>query len=103
MPRLMLAAPLVAALAVAAAVAAASASAEDGVGAPPPELTTYASQWPAHNLNLANTRSTTSSPIDSTNVARLRPKWRFKLKGAGAFGAFASTPIALGQTVYLRI
>jgi outer membrane protein assembly factor BamB len=71
-------------------------------GTPPPELTTYASQWPAFNLNLSNTRDTTASSLNSSNVAHLKAKWKFKLSGAGAFGAFASTPISLGNTIFLQ-
>jgi hypothetical protein len=29
-------------------------------------------------------------------------KWRFAFKGASGFGAFASTPISVGGTVYLQ-
>jgi outer membrane protein assembly factor BamB len=32
----------------------------------------------------------------------LKAKWKFKLSGGGAFGAFASTPISLGNTIYLQ-
>jgi alcohol dehydrogenase (cytochrome c) len=71
-------------------------------GAPPPELTQFVNQWPGHNLNLGNTRATTASQINSTNVARLKPKWTFRLKGQGAFGKFSSNPIVLGNTVYLQ-
>jgi len=103
MARFLLVAPLVAVLAVASGVATTLASrAEEGAGAPPPELTAYANQWPAHNLDLANTRATTASQIDSTTLDTLKPKWRFKLTGAGAFGAFSSAPIVLGQTVYFQ-
>ncbi len=103
MTRFFIVAPLVA-LAVVAGGAATTLAApgDEAPGAPPPELAAFANQWPAHNLNLANTRATTASAIDSTNVARLRPKWRLKLTGAGAFGAFSSTPIVLGDVVYLQ-
>ena len=98
--------PFIAAAALAVATASGlalqSASPSSSAGTAPPELTQFASQWPAHNLNLANTRATTASPINSTNVARLKPKWRFKLRGAGAFGKFSSNPISLGNTIYLQ-
>ena len=63
-----------------------SASPSTSAGTAPPEIAQFSTQWPAHNLNLANTRATTASPINSTNVAQLKPKWRFKLTGQGAFG-----------------
>jgi outer membrane protein assembly factor BamB len=72
------------------------------VGQPPPEWAANAGAWPAHNYDLANTRATVQTPINSQNVSRLRAKWTFRFKGAGAFGAFSSTPIVLGGTVYLQ-
>jgi outer membrane protein assembly factor BamB len=84
------------------ALALGSAAPATSSGAPPPELTQFANEWPAHNLNLSNTRATTASSINSTNVTRLKPKWRFRLRGAGAFGKFSSNPIVLGNTVYLQ-
>ncbi len=100
MSRLIAAATAVAIVAAVGVAGRASPSALSGPA--PPELSTFSGQWPAHNLNLANTRATTASPINSTNVARLKPKWRFKLAGEGAFGSFSSAPIALGQTIYLQ-
>ena len=103
MTRLFIVAPLVALVAaVGGAATSLAAPGDEGAGAPPPELTAFASQWPAHNLDLANTRATTASAIDAANVAQLKPKWRLKLTGTGAFGAFSSTPIVLGDTVYLQ-
>jgi hypothetical protein len=69
-------------------------------GKPPPEWA--GSSWPTHNHDLANTRATTSTPIDSQTVSRLKVKWRFTFKGLGASGAFASSPIVLNNTVYLQ-
>ena len=72
------------------------------VGQPPPEWAANAGAWPAHNYDLSNTRATVQSPINSQTVSQLKVKWRFAFKGAGAFGAFASTPISLNGTVYLQ-
>src|SRR3954469_8484082 len=68
------------------------------VGQPPPEWA--ANTWPAHNHDLSNTRATSQSPINSQTVSQLKVKWRFPLKGASAFGIFASTPIVIDGTVY---
>jgi outer membrane protein assembly factor BamB len=70
------------------------------VGQPPPEWA--ANTWPAHNHDLSNTRATSQSPINSQTVSQLKVKWRFPLKGASAFGIFASTPIVIDGTVYLQ-
>jgi outer membrane protein assembly factor BamB len=72
------------------------------VGQPPPEWAANAGSWPAHNYDLSNTRATTQSPINARTVSQLKVKWRFRLKGASAFGAFASTPIVVDGTVYLQ-
>jgi glucose dehydrogenase len=92
------------ALAIAAVVgwAGSSAAAVDALGQPPPEWTANAGSWPAHNHDLANTRATSASPINSQTVHNLKVTWRFTFKGTAAFGAFASTPIVLNRVVYLQ-
>src|SRR3954466_2257826 len=72
------------------------------VGQAPPEWGANAGAWPAHNYDLANTRATVQSPINSQTVSNLKVKWTFPFKGASAFGIFASTPIVLNGTVYLQ-
>ena len=72
------------------------------VGNAPPEWAANANAWPAHNYDLANTRGTTQTPINSQTVSKLNVKWRFAFKGASAFGIFASAPIVLNGTVYLQ-
>src|SRR3954451_14769953 len=72
------------------------------VGQAPPEWGANAGAWPAHNYDLANTRATVQSPINSQTVSNLKVKWSFPFKGASAFGIFASTPIVLNGTVYLQ-
>jgi outer membrane protein assembly factor BamB len=72
------------------------------VGQPPPEWAANANAWPAHNYDISNTRATTKTSINSTNVSKLNVKWRFALKGASVFGIFSSTPIVLNGTVYLQ-
>src|SRR4051794_31618329 len=92
---------LLVALAVITAGAASSSTAAPDVQ-PPPEWAANAGAWPAHNYDLANTRATTQTPINSQTVSNLKVKWTFALKGASAFGIFASTPISLNGTVYLQ-
>jgi glucose dehydrogenase len=84
------------------AVAPAASPADGAVGRPPPEWSAGGALWPAHNHDLANTRATTSTAIDSRTVAQLKLKWRFAFTGTSSFGAFSSTPIVLGDTVYLQ-
>lgn len=82
MNRLLRLAPVAVLIAAGAVTSTGLASSSAARGAPPPEFAEFASQWPAHNLDLSNTRSTTASPIDSSNVSKLAAKWRFKLTGA---------------------
>jgi len=79
-----------------------SSAADDASGQPPPEWASNVGSWPAHNYDLANTRDTIQSPINSQNVASLKVKWRFAIKGTSAFGAIATSPIAINGTVYFQ-
>jgi alcohol dehydrogenase (cytochrome c) len=72
------------------------------LGQAPPEWAENAGAWPAHNYDLANTRATTQTAINSKTVSKLKVKWRFRFTGASTFGVFASTPIVLNDTVYLQ-
>jgi alcohol dehydrogenase (cytochrome c) len=84
------------------AAAAHSSLASGREGRPPPEWAARGGDWPAHNHDLSNTRATMGSAIDSRSVAKLKLKWRFAFTGTSSFGAFASTPIVLADTVYLQ-
>jgi alcohol dehydrogenase (cytochrome c) len=72
------------------------------LGNPPPEWAENADGWPAHNYDLSNTRATTNTDINATNVSQLKPMWRFKLPFVGQFGAYASNPIVLDGVVYIQ-
>ena len=96
----------VAALGVVAAgvagVIAVAATGASSAGSPPPEVVPQADSWPAHNYDLANSRATTHTEINASNVATLKKKWSFKIPGSGAFGNFATTPIVLNGVVYFQ-
>jgi alcohol dehydrogenase (cytochrome c) len=98
--------PRLAAVALAAgALAAASATislAASSVGQPPPEVSGEGDAWPAHNYDLSNSRATTATQINASNVATLKKKWSFTIPGSGVFGNFASTPVAFGGVVYFQ-
>jgi outer membrane protein assembly factor BamB len=93
---------LVAVVALVGSTGVSAADNASAAGQPPPEWAENAGAWPAHNYDLANTRATTQTSINSQTVAKLKVKWRFAFKGASAFGDFASTPIVLNGTVYLQ-
>jgi len=59
--------------------------------------------WPLPNGDLAGTRAAAASPIDAGSVDRLTPRWRFRFTATPTFsGAFASTPVADADTVYVQ-
>jgi hypothetical protein len=67
------------ALAVSSAVGlAASTRSASAVGQAPPEWVANADSWPAHNYDLANTRATTRTAINSTNVSALKVSGAFR-------------------------
>ena len=93
----------VAVITPAAALAATSGGTPAAVGQPSPEWAPNAGARPAHNYDLANTRATTQTPIDSQTVSRLKVKRIFAFKGASGFGAFAPTPISLNAYAHGRL
>jgi alcohol dehydrogenase (cytochrome c) len=84
------------------ALSAGLAGAGPGGGSPPPEWAQSAGGWPSHNSDLSNTRADFDTQIDAGNVASLKPRWTFSLRGGGIFGVFTSNPIVLGGIVYLE-
>jgi alcohol dehydrogenase (cytochrome c) len=59
--------------------------------------------WPLPNADLSSTRAAGESSIDARNVASLRPRWRFRFTAEPSYsGSFASTPVSLGDTVYVQ-
>lgn len=94
---------LMLALVLAAAATAACSPLGTGDATDPPELGDRATDWPAPNHDLAATRAAEHSEIDRESVARLRVRWRFRLRGEPAFsGLVASTPLVVGDTVYVQ-
>ena len=71
-------------------------------GTPPPEVTTYAADWPLPNHDYRNTRETTTSSITSSNVNQLSVAWMYNISASGAFGALPTIPLILGDTVYFH-
>ncbi len=68
----------------------------------PPEISKYENDWPTANQNLSNTRSTSSSSINLSNVSKLGPAWTFPIKGVSEWGSAATNPLILGGTVYFQ-
>jgi len=68
----------------------------------PPEVAKYADDWPLPGRDYANTRARTDAEITSKNVNDLEIAWSVPLPGASAFGNASTTPLVLGDTVYVQ-
>jgi outer membrane protein assembly factor BamB len=82
-----------------------AAAAPAGTPAPlplvPPEVTTYANDWPVAQGDLAGTRLAVGGAIDSSNVDQLGVAWEIPLQASSGFGAITSNPVIQGDVVYL--
>ena len=58
--------------------------------------------WLYANHDLNNTRATTDSTINSSNVSQLGIAWTHPIAGVGAYGGAASTPLVSNGTVYFQ-
>ncbi len=58
--------------------------------------------WAMANKDYANTRAIMNSEINSNTVHSLGLAWSFKIPGTGAYGAAATAPLILGDTVYFQ-
>ncbi len=77
-------------------------AAEPANPAIPPEVVTYANDWPLPNFDYNNTRATMHSPINSTTVTDLKLAWSRNITGTNPFGGAQSNPIIMGDTVYFQ-
>ncbi len=68
----------------------------------PPEIIDHAADWPLPNRDHANSRSTFDTAIDSSTVADLEEAWRYELPNSGTFGAASTTPLILGDDIFLE-
>ncbi len=67
----------------------------------PPEVIEHAADWPLPNRDNASTRAVFNSPIDSTSVHRLEVAWTAEVPGGSTWGNLATTPLILGNRVYV--
>ena len=83
------------------AVPASEPTAEIALSGSPPEVIEHADDWPLPNRDAAATRAVFNSPIDSTNVYRLEVGWTAEVPGGSTWGNLATTPLILGDRVYV--
>ena len=70
-----------------------------GNAAPPSPV--KVGEWPLPGADRSNTRYA-PGPITSGNVGTLTEAWSVPIKGAGAFGTYATTPIVVAGVVYTQ-
>jgi glucose dehydrogenase len=68
----------------------------------PPEVREFADDWPLPGRDYLNSRATTHSSIDASNVASLAVAWQVPLPGRAAYGNVSTTPLIAGDTVYVE-
>lgn len=68
----------------------------------PPEVKKYESDWPTANQNFSNTRSAPNSSINLSNISKLSLNWSSPISGISEWGAAATNPLILGNTVYFQ-
>lgn len=68
----------------------------------PPEVAQHQDDWPLPGRDYENSRARLDSTITSKTVERLQVAWSVPLPGAGAYGNASSTPLIVGDTVYVQ-
>jgi glucose dehydrogenase len=68
----------------------------------PPEVARHAADWPLPGRDYDNSRARADSTITTANVDRLQPAWTVALPGSAAYGNASTTPLVVGNTVYVQ-
>src|SRR3990172_9840276 len=68
------------------------------IGTAPPVMGAGEGDWPLHGLDYANTRYSTLTQMNNTNVAQLTLAWGLR---TGKVGTFQATPIVIDGVMYL--
>ena len=72
------------------------------VPAIPPEIEQAAAEWPLPGKDYGNTRYTTDSTINASNVNQLGTAWSYSLHGASKWGSAAGAPLIVKGIVYFQ-
>ena len=68
----------------------------------PPEVADHAAEWPLPGRDYDNSRAQPGSTITTATVDRLAPAWSVALPGAAAYGNASTTPLIVGNTVFVQ-
>lgn len=67
----------------------------------PPDVAAAGDDWPMANHDLRGTRAQLATRIGTTTVDELELVWSYDVPGDGLFGNLTTTPLVLGDTVYV--
>lgn len=68
----------------------------------PPEVVAYAQDWPLPGRDYSNSRARLDSKITKANVANLEVAWSIPIPGASFYSNTSTTPLIVGNTVYMQ-
>ncbi|MGI8485507.1 MAG: PQQ-binding-like beta-propeller repeat protein [Thermomicrobiales bacterium] len=68
----------------------------------PAEVSQYANDWPVAQGNLQATRAASKSPINASNIDKLKVAWTAQITASGGFGGITATPVIIDGTVYYQ-
>lgn len=68
----------------------------------PPDVAANLTGWALPNYDYSNTRASTGSDINASNVATLGQAWTYAINGGSDYGAAATNPVVLDGIVYFQ-
>lgn len=68
----------------------------------PPEVQKFSADWPTANQNYSNTRATSGSSINTSNISTLGQSWSLPITGVSEWGASTTNPIIVGDVAYFQ-
>lgn len=68
----------------------------------PPEVAEHADDWPLPGRDYANSRAVAETVFNRQNVGGIEVAWSAPLPGSAVYGNAATTPLIVGDTVYVQ-
>ncbi len=73
-----------------------------GIPGAPPEVDQNPADWPLPGRDYANSRAVLDSPISRATIDGLEVAWSSPLEGPGTLGNTSTTPLIIGDTVFIQ-
>lgn len=68
----------------------------------PPVVTANANDWPVAQGNLASTRAAENSPLNASNLSKMKTAWTVPITVSGNFSGITANAVIIDQVVYLQ-